>query len=113
MRRGTGTEDPRSVHAGGLARVDVVMVSEESISRRSYEIWQREGRPEGKALEHWLKAKTELEQQPKRNIRIFEYHATLYRFEEWQRVVQPRPCISVPPQIRMAQRVPRDRSAAA
>ena len=91
------------------------MVSEELLHRRSYEIWQREGRPDGKALEHWLRAKTELErEQPKRNVPTFEYHATLYRFEAWQRVVEPRPRISVPPKVRMAQRVAHDdRSAAA
>ena len=28
--------------------------------RRAYEIWEKEGRPEGRALEHWLQAKQEL-----------------------------------------------------
>jgi hypothetical protein len=90
------------------------MVSEELIRQRSYKIWQREGRPEGKALEHWLKAKTQLErEQSKRNSQIFEYHATLFRFEEWQRAVQPRPRISVPPQVRMAHRLSHDARPAA
>ncbi|MGA7673806.1 MAG: DUF2934 domain-containing protein [Rhizomicrobium sp.] len=35
--------------------------SEEKIRVRSYLIWEREGRPEGKADEHWLRAKAELE----------------------------------------------------
>jgi hypothetical protein len=91
-----------------------VMVSEEAVRQRSYEIWLREGRPEGKALEHWLRAKGELAaglpQRPK--FRTFEYY--MYRFEEWQRAVQPKPQISVPPQVRMATRVSReDRPAAA
>jgi hypothetical protein len=92
------------------------MVSEEAVRRRSYEIWLREGRPEGKAVEHWLRAKRELEaMQPVRpKFRTFEYYMKLYRFEEWQRAVQPKPRISVPPQVRMATRVSREgRSATA
>ncbi len=30
------------------------------IAHRAWEIWQREGCPEGKDLEHWLKAEKEL-----------------------------------------------------
>lgn len=35
--------------------------SEDEIRVRSYMIWEREGRPEGKSHEHWLRAKAELE----------------------------------------------------
>ena len=35
--------------------------SEDAIGRRSQEIWEREGCPEGCAQEHWLRAKAELE----------------------------------------------------
>ena len=35
-------------------------VNAESISRRAYEIWEREGRPEGQDLRHWLQAEQEL-----------------------------------------------------
>jgi hypothetical protein len=34
--------------------------SQESIARRAYEIWQAEGCPEGRAMEHWLRAVSEL-----------------------------------------------------
>ena len=34
--------------------------SEEDISERAHLIWEREGRPEGKSEEHWLRAKAEL-----------------------------------------------------
>ena len=34
---------------------------EERIRRRAYEIWEREGRPEGRASEHWYEAARELE----------------------------------------------------
>jgi hypothetical protein len=86
------------------------MVSEEALRARSHEIWLKEGRPEGKALEHWLRAEAELEaEQRRRELRIAGYQKTVYRFEEVkQRVVLPRPKISKPPQVVMAQRVPRD-----
>ena len=32
----------------------------EKISQRAYEIWEAEGRPEGRDLEHWLQAETEI-----------------------------------------------------
>jgi len=37
---------------------------ERRIRRRAYEIWEREGRPEGQALDHWLKARWEIEIVP-------------------------------------------------
>ena len=33
----------------------------DAVSRRAYEIWEREGRPEGCDLRHWLQAEQELE----------------------------------------------------
>lgn len=36
-------------------------VSEEMIAQRSYQIWESEGRPDGRQLHHWLRAKAELE----------------------------------------------------
>jgi hypothetical protein len=35
-------------------------LSADAISRRAYEIWEREGRPEGCDLRHWLQAEQEL-----------------------------------------------------
>jgi hypothetical protein len=35
-----------------------------SIAERAYLIWEQTGRPEGQALEHWLKAEAELIGQP-------------------------------------------------
>jgi hypothetical protein len=32
----------------------------EAISRRAYEIWEKEGRPESRDLHHWLRAEQEL-----------------------------------------------------
>jgi hypothetical protein len=34
--------------------------SREEIARRAYEIYENEGRPEGRCLEHWLKAEVSL-----------------------------------------------------
>ena len=35
--------------------------TENQIADRSYYIWEKEGRPDGKALDHWLRARQELE----------------------------------------------------
>lgn len=35
-------------------------VSAEEISRRAYDLWEQEGRPESRELEHWLRAEQEL-----------------------------------------------------
>jgi hypothetical protein len=35
-----------------------------AIRRRAHAIWIEEGRPEGKALDHWLRARWELEPAP-------------------------------------------------
>ena len=34
---------------------------EDRIRRRAYEIWEREGRPDGRASEHWYEAARELD----------------------------------------------------
>lgn len=34
--------------------------TQEEISRRAHDIWEQSGRPEGRALEHWLRAEQEL-----------------------------------------------------
>ena len=34
---------------------------ENQIAERSYQIWEREGKPEGKHLQHWFQAISELE----------------------------------------------------
>lgn len=38
-------------------------ITHEEISKRAREIWEREGRPEGRDKEHWLQAESELRQQ--------------------------------------------------
>lgn len=38
--------------------------SAEAISRRAYQLWEQEGRPEGNDLHHWLRAERELNSVP-------------------------------------------------
>ena len=40
------------------------MITDKAIRERSYLIWEREGRPQGRNLEHWLAAKAEIEAEP-------------------------------------------------
>jgi hypothetical protein len=35
-------------------------IGPDTISRRAYELWEKEGRPEGSDLRHWLQAEQEL-----------------------------------------------------
>jgi len=35
-------------------------IPEETIRMRAYHIWEREGRPDGRELEHWIRAQIEL-----------------------------------------------------
>ena len=36
-------------------------IPEEAIRMRAYHIWEREGRPHGRDLEHWVQARIELD----------------------------------------------------
>ena len=40
---------------------------EHRIRLRAYEIWEEEGRPEGRADDHWVRAQEELEHAPDPN----------------------------------------------
>ncbi len=42
----------------------------DAVSRRAYEIWEREGRPEGCDLRHWLQAEQELESENSSNSNV-------------------------------------------
>ena len=81
------------------------MVSEQAIRQRSYEIWQREGYPEGKAAEHWFRAKTELE---------MEFRAAIFSWSalDCRQIVVPRVPITRPPRRVVSRRVSCERPAA-
>ena len=36
-------------------------ISADAISRRAYDIWEQEGRPENRDLQHWLRAEQDLQ----------------------------------------------------
>jgi hypothetical protein len=38
------------------ANTETNQISAEQIARRAYEIWEAEGRPDGRATDHWIKA---------------------------------------------------------
>lgn len=73
-------------------------IPEELIRQRSYEIWQREGCPQGMALQHWFRAKMELESE----FRLARFIAIPSDYRE---VVSPRPAISCPPRKMVASRL--------
>jgi hypothetical protein len=50
---------PNTFRPGQGARA--AKVSEDAVRKRSYEIWQREGCPDGLADQHWFRAIAELE----------------------------------------------------
>lgn len=68
------------------------LILEDQIRARSHAIWEREGRPEGRAHEHWLLAIVELHTELDR--------AWLLALEarESTEEVMPRPQVHEPPQ---------------
>ena len=44
------------------SKTDPVVPSMEQIAERAQQLWEEEGRPEGKADEHWARAEAELRQ---------------------------------------------------
>jgi Protein of unknown function (DUF2934) len=72
------------------------VIPEDAIRQRSYEIWKREGCPEGRALEHWLCAMRELEA---------EFEASVSGSGLWRNFVMPRLPMTRPPQRVMSMRI--------
>lgn len=50
-------------------------ISEDEVAERSYRIWEREGRPEGRHLDHWFRARAELEAEAAQQQPQKEKHA--------------------------------------
>lgn len=73
--------------------------SEEQIRIRSYHLWEREGRQDGKSEEYWLRAKAELEAE-------FEakWHAASMEGETTTFVLPVLP-ISIPPARSVANKI--------
>ena len=73
------------------------MTEDTAIHQLAYSIWLREGRPEGKALDHWLRATAEL---------AGAYGARFAALTDCGQRSEPRPRISVPPAVSEAKHVP-------
>lgn len=74
------------------------MIPEDVIRQRSYEIWERDGRPDGKDVEHWLRARRELET---------EFRRPAFGSNALHNYVVPRPQMSRPPQRTISARIGR------
>lgn len=74
------------------------LIPEEHVRVRSHLIWEREGCPEGRAEEHWLRALSELNAELER--------AWLVALEERENMelAMPRPQVSEAPQRHEAKR---------
>ena len=72
------------------------MLAEHDIRNRSYLLWEAEGRPEGRDMEFWFRAKAQLEA---------EASAPTPWKRAWLFVV-PRASVSAPPRKMVANRVP-------
>jgi hypothetical protein len=59
----TSTKAVRTTVAAKVSHASSVKASaptQAELAARAYEIYEREGRPDGRHLEHWVQAKTEL-----------------------------------------------------
>jgi Protein of unknown function (DUF2934) len=50
------------------------------IRQRSYQLWEQEGRPEGRHLDHWLQAEQELAELAAKNAVEFEFKQLMRAF---------------------------------
>lgn len=73
----------------------IIEPSEDAIRLRSYQIWEREGRPDGRSAEHWAQAKAELVEE------LQEASMTGLSAD----VVLPRLPVSTPPRKSVSGRV--------
>lgn len=79
------------------------MIPQDAIRLRSYFIWQREGCPRGREMEHWLRAVAEL---------AAEYGSPIGEPCENSYIVMPRLPISRRPERTISRRVEVDARAA-
>jgi hypothetical protein len=63
IKTNVSTKTMRPVVAGKVAvasAVSVVRPTVEQIARRAYALYEQEGRPDGRHVEHWMRAEAEL-----------------------------------------------------
>jgi hypothetical protein len=80
--------------------------SEEQIRNRSYLLWEREGRQDGKSEEYWLRAKTELEAELEAKWHAASIEASMEG--ETTSFVLPVLPISTPPSRSVADKLEQD-----
>lgn len=61
----------------------------EEVARRAYALWEAEGKPEGRQLEHWLQAEREVESVPRPEAGPPEVLRDRARGESPRRVAAP------------------------
>ncbi len=62
-------------------------LTDEQVSRVAYSVWEQEGRPDGRALEHWLQAIDQLAQGSSRDLSLAD---SVEAANSKARVVPPR-----------------------
>jgi hypothetical protein len=65
--------------------------SEQLIRIRSYQLWERDGCPQGRSEEYWFRAKCEIDEEMDKQWRAIGFEAELVHY------VPPRPAISKRP----------------
>lgn len=93
-----------------MANIDVDL-PENAIRMRSYLIWQREGCPHGRALDHWLRAKAELEAEIRAMRALDGALPGRQPLQNLISFVAPRIPVSSPPQRSVATRITPERQA--
>ena len=65
--------------------------SEQLIRIRSYLLWERDGRPEGRAEEYWFRAKQEIDEDIERQWRAIGLEAETAHYVPSRPAISPRP----------------------
>ncbi len=86
-----------------MADACLTNILEEAVRLRSYAIWEREGCPDGNALDHWLRAMAEIDAELR----------ALPPLRKPTAFVMPRLPISQPPNRRVSARIDVERSCTA
>lgn len=86
-------------------------IPEDAIKLRSYQIWQREGCPQGEAIEHWLRAKAELEAELSATTRVDGERHVVQPYRKSLAFVVARIPISSPPSRSAAIKIAPERRA--
>ncbi len=53
---------------GGVVKMSELETSD-TVRKRAYEIWESEGRPHGRHIDHWLQAESELQHPARKSVK--------------------------------------------